>query len=108
MLAEMGKYEDAAVYLERAAEGLPGWPRLYYNLALVRQRQGRMADAEAIFLYTIELDPDNLDFMYALADHYIKRGLLQKALEVAERMIALEPQNRLGHDIKAHVENELR
>jgi len=108
LLAEMGRYAEAADYLERAAEGMPGWPRLYFNLGLVQQHLGRMADAEATLLRTVEMDPDNLDFMYALADHYIKRGQMTKALEIAERMIAIQPQNKLGHDIKAYVERELQ
>jgi hypothetical protein len=54
------------------------------------------------------LEPDNIDFLYALADHYMKRGELRKALVVAERMVATQPQNRIGRDIKEHIESELR
>jgi tetratricopeptide (TPR) repeat protein len=108
LLAEMQRYEEAGEYLWRAAQGMPDHARVFYNLGLVLQHVGRSADAETALLRTIQLEPGNLDFLYALADHYMKSGQLRQALAVAERMIAIAPENRLGHDIKAYVEGALR
>jgi tetratricopeptide (TPR) repeat protein len=107
LLAEMNRFDEAVVYLRRAAGGMPGHARTFYNLGLVEQHLGRAGEAEAALLRTIELEPANLDFLYALADHYVKTGQLPKARVVAEQMIAVDPANRIGHDIKAFVERSM-
>ena len=47
------------------------------------------------------------DYLYALADHYAKRGRWPEALNIAERMIAVAPENRIGHDLKMAIEREM-
>jgi tetratricopeptide (TPR) repeat protein len=108
LLAEMDRYEEAAGLLRRAASGLPDAARIFYNLGLVEQHLGRAAEAEAALLRTVELAPTNLDYLYALADHYIKRGELGRALAIAEHMITVEPTNRLGHEVRAFIERAMR
>jgi cytochrome c-type biogenesis protein CcmH/NrfG len=51
----------------------------------------RDADAETAMLKALGLDTDNMDYLYALADHYMKRGKLQKAKDIAEKMVAKHP-----------------
>jgi predicted CXXCH cytochrome family protein len=108
LLAEMNRFEEAARYLQQAATGMQDHPRVFYNLGLAEQYLGRSADAERALLRTIELEPQNLEYLYALADHHVKEGELAKALVIAERMIAAAPGNRLGHDVKAFVERAMR
>ena len=66
-----------------------------------------VTEAEAAFIRLVEMEPDNLDYLLALADHYVKRGELRKALPIAERMISTHPEAKIGHDVKAHIEGEL-
>ena len=47
--------------------------------------------------------PDNIDFLYGLADYYLKRGLLDNARRVAERMVATHPDNPLGNQILNYI-----
>jgi predicted Zn-dependent protease len=49
------------------------------------------------------LEPDNIDFLYGLADYYLKRGLLDNARRVAERMVATHPDNPLGNQILNYI-----
>ena len=65
------------------------------------------AIAEAAMLRALEVEPTNIDYLYALADHYLKRGDLELALEVAERMIATHPENDIGNQMKSFIEAEL-
>jgi tetratricopeptide (TPR) repeat protein len=67
-----------------------------------------MPAAETALLRAVELEPDNLDYLYALADHYVKRGFFSRALPIADRMIAADPSNPAGQNIKSYIENELR
>jgi len=103
LLAEMNRYDDAIVYLEQAAKGMADRPRVFYNLGLALQYLGRLTEAETALQRAVDLDPSSFDFMYALADHYVKRGELRKALPLAERIVSADPENTLGRDLKAHI-----
>jgi tetratricopeptide (TPR) repeat protein len=107
LLAEMNKFEEAARFMARASEGMPANTRVLYNLGLVQQHLGRIGEAEATFTRALEVEPDNYDILFALADHYAKRGEPQLALRHAQRMVDLQPQNKLGHDLKRHIESML-
>jgi len=107
LLSEMKKYDQAAMYLERAAKGMPGHARVHYNLGLLLQYLQRDLDAETSLLKALELETDSMDYLYALADHYMKRGKLQKAKIIAEQMVAKHPDQRIGHELLKAIERTL-
>jgi tetratricopeptide (TPR) repeat protein len=108
ILAETGRYEEAAVYLRQASAAMPEESRILYNLGLIEQAKGRTAEAEDALLRALEAEPGNLDYLYALADHYVTRGELVAALEIAERMIASDPDSEVGPQVKIFVEAALQ
>jgi tetratricopeptide (TPR) repeat protein len=108
LLAEEKKYAEAANYLKQAATGLPGRSRIHYNLGLLLQHLDRDSDAEASLLKARELEPDNLDYLYALADFYLKRNKLQNARSMAIEMVKRHPDQRIGHDILNLIEKNLK
>ena len=99
LLAEKKKFEEAARYLSAAAAGLPQRSRVQYNLGLLLQIVRRDAEAEAALLAALEIEPDNLDYLYALADHYLKRQKFTHARQIAEQMIVKHPDNSIGREI---------
>ena len=105
LLAEKKQYEEAAAYLKMAVYGMPNRARIQYNLGLLLQHLKKDSDAESFLLKAKELEPDNLDFLYALADFYLKRRKLQQAKSIAEEMVARHPAQRIGHDILNLIEN---
>ena len=107
LLAEEKKYVEAANYLNQAAKGMPDRARIHYNLGLLLQQLRQDSDAEASLLKAKELAPDNLDYLYALADFYLKRKKLQKARSIAQEMITRHPNQRIGHDILQLIEKNL-
>lgn len=86
---------------------VPDRARIHYNLGLLRQHLKQDSDAEASLLKAQELAPDNLDYLYALADFYLKRKKLQKARNIAEEMVARHPTQRIGHDMLQLIEKNL-
>ncbi len=104
LLVEMNRPEEAMEYLEHASEGMPDASRAHYNYGLLLQQLGRMAAAEAALGRALQLEPDNLDFLYVLADHYVRRGELAKARRMAERMITSHPESNVGQDIMSYIE----
>ena len=99
LLAEVREYEEAATYLKEAAEGLPQRARIHYNLGLLFQQLNRDSEAEASLKRALEIEPDHMDYLYALADFHIKRGELHKAKGIVEQMIAKHPSNPLGPNL---------
>jgi tetratricopeptide (TPR) repeat protein len=107
LLGELNRYDEAAEYIEWAVRGMPEHSRAHYNLGLVQQVLGRNAAAAASLLAAVELEPDNLDYLYGLADHYVKLGQFSEALPIAERMIETHPENPVGREVKAFIERAL-
>jgi Tfp pilus assembly protein PilF len=105
LLAEEKKYAEAANQLKQAAGGMPHRARVHYNLGLLLQHLEQDSDAEAALLKARELEPDNLDYLYALADFYIKRQKLKQAGDIAREMVARHPEQQIGHDILNFIQN---
>jgi tetratricopeptide (TPR) repeat protein len=107
LLAEKKQYAAATVRLQKAAAGLPNRARVHYNLGLLLQYLRKDEAAQAALLKAHEIDPDNLDFLYAIADFYLKRGKFQEAKPIAEQMVAKHPSQRVGHDLLKLINREL-
>jgi tetratricopeptide (TPR) repeat protein len=107
LLAEEKKYSEAADYLKQAASGMPDRARVHYNLGLLLQYLKQDLEAEDALLKAKELEPDNLDYLYALADFYLKKKKLQLARSIAKEMVARHPTQRIGHDMLDLIEKNL-
>ncbi len=103
LLAEMGNYNEAELYFERAVSGLPDRPRIHYNYGLLLQHLMQDDQAEEEMQRARQLEPDNLDFLYALADFYLKRGRLDEARVMAQEIIDRHPDQQIGYDILNHI-----
>jgi tetratricopeptide (TPR) repeat protein len=104
LLVEMQQYNEAITYLEKAAKGLPDQARIHYNLGLLYQQLQRTIRAEKELQLAQMLEPENLDFQYGLADHYLKRGMLREARRIAEKMAATHPDNPIGSQILNYID----
>jgi Tfp pilus assembly protein PilF len=97
LLAETNQYAEAAVFLKKAAQGMPERSRIQYNLGLLLQHLKHDSAAETALTRALELEPDNMDYLYALADFHIKRGQWKKAEDMAKQMVAKHPDHPAGH-----------
>jgi Tfp pilus assembly protein PilF len=96
LLAEEKKYVEAARFLENAARGMPDRSRVHYNLGLLLDYLGRDLQAEYALQRAVQLEPDNLEYLNAIAQYYLKRKMYQQAKRIAEQIISRHPTNRLG------------
>jgi len=99
LLAEMQKYTEAIDYLERAAGMMPDRPRIFYNLGLIYQHLGDHEKAERNLKKCLALEPQNFDFLLALADHFMKGKNFTKARPYAEKILELYPDNAAGQEL---------
>jgi len=104
LLAGQNRLDESVIYFAQAAEGMPQDSRVHYNYGLLLAQLGEDEEAEVALELALELEPLNLDYLYAVADFYLKRGRTNEALAIVERMIAAHPQQRIGYDLKAAIE----
>jgi tetratricopeptide (TPR) repeat protein len=104
LLAEEKKYTEAEAHLELAARGLPDGSRVHYNLGLLYDYLGKTRQAVAALRRAAELEPDNMDYLQALARQYLKQGNFADAGRIADRMIARHPEDRRGPELKGFVQ----
>ncbi|WP_298375307.1 tetratricopeptide repeat protein [Azospirillum sp.] len=93
-LSRVDRLEDlAAALLERAAERDPASALVQANLALVRQRQGRVAQATDHFRQALERDPQFALVWDALGQIRADSGRLAEAAALFQRQAALRPDD---------------
>jgi len=71
---------------------------------LLFQTLKRDPQAEASLQKALGLEPTNMDYLYALADFYLKRNRLAEAKKVAENMVAAHPDQRVGKELLEIIE----
>ena len=75
-----------------------------YNLGLLLQQLGRLDEAEAELELALAIEPVNPAMLAALADHLLRRGRLDEARPLAERLVALDPGSEIGRQMLAFIE----
>jgi predicted CXXCH cytochrome family protein len=93
LLAERNRYEEAALFMGKAAANMPGTARVHYNYGLLLQYLNRDREAEVELKKALNLEPKNMDFLYALFDYYFKRSRFHQARDIAEAMVRVNPES---------------
>jgi tetratricopeptide (TPR) repeat protein len=108
LLAEEKKYDEAVLFLEKAAKGLPGRARVHYNLGLLLASLGKDRKAEKSLGKALEIDPDNRDYLFAAADYYLKRKRFMEAKPFADRIISKHPDWEMGYRLLGLIDKGLQ
>jgi tetratricopeptide (TPR) repeat protein len=96
LLAEEKQYVEAAEHLAIAARGMPNHARAHYNMGLLLDYLQKDSEAETALLRAVQIEPENIDFLTAAAEYYLKRKQFAKAKPMAERIVAIHPTRRIG------------
>ena len=99
LLAEEKKYVEAVKYLQKAAEGLPQHARVHYNLGQLLAFMQNDRLAEQALKKALQLEPENMDYLSAMAHFYVTRNNYKEAELIARQMIATHPSNKAGHEL---------
>jgi predicted CXXCH cytochrome family protein len=99
LLAEMKMYEESVNYLKQASEKMQYNARVFYNLGQVQQVLGENKEAENSFKKALDIDPENFDFLWVLADFYLKNERYSDSKTMAEKMELLYPANGTSQQI---------
>jgi tetratricopeptide (TPR) repeat protein len=106
LLAEEKRLPEAAAALGKATQLMPERARVHYNLGLAQQQLGRREAAQAALLTAQRLEPRDAATAHALAILYAQNGDHAKALEWAERFLALAPADPDARRLVASLRRE--
>lgn len=90
---ELGKYEEAEKWLNRARAMDKTKSASEYNLARIAFETGRYEEAAQLFDRILAKDPENMLALKAAAYTRIKTGNLEQAEALYERVLALVPES---------------
>ncbi|MDR1636211.1 MAG: tetratricopeptide repeat protein [Treponema sp.] len=90
---ELGKFEEAERWLNRAKAADKTKIASEYNLGRIAFETGRYGEAAAIFDRILARDPNNTMALKAAAYTRIKTGELEKAEQYYQRILALIPES---------------
>lgn len=94
LLAEdSSRLAEAAQQLAEAVRLAPDNARMRYNLGLAQQQLGRIGPAGESLLKAHELEPGNVDYVYALAILHLREGDWEQARRFAGELAKLRPQD---------------
>ncbi len=119
LYAETDRLPDAVPLLRQAADGfdklLTDIPkdqfdarravacRVRYNLGLLFLQLKRPDEAESELAEIVRREPENIEFLYALAVLYIRKGEKPKAVDTLDRLIKQDPGNPQWPQMKAEL-----
>ena len=93
LYAQQNQLQPAAGYLQKAIELHPAYPEALNNLGIVFVRLQNYAKAEEQFKTGIKLAPNNDQSYLNLARLYAMQNDRDKAREVLEELLRIQPQN---------------
>ena len=88
-----GRVAEAVDLLRRAAAGRPDSARFAYVYAVALHDTGRVDDAIAVLTTAHGRRPANRETLAALATYLAERGQVPRALQYADKLAALDPED---------------
>jgi tetratricopeptide (TPR) repeat protein len=89
---EMGKYDEAERWLNRALSSNRTMSASEYNLGRIAFGTGRYTEALRKFNSILKKDPENVMAMKAAAYTQVKLGKMEEALKLYDKVLKLEPE----------------
>jgi tetratricopeptide (TPR) repeat protein len=92
--------------LERDAQLAPGNASIQGRVGLARYLAGWQKEADAALLTASLLEPRNAEHLFRLAVYYRDTGRAAKAKPIVERLLRLQPDNRMFQQIAAEMSQQ--
>jgi tetratricopeptide (TPR) repeat protein len=100
---EAGNWPKARVALRNVLKIDPRNAGAYFLYAQVEEKEKNWNNAFGNYLKVVELEPDHLQALTRLGKFYLEGGAPDKALEMANRILAKHPDDAVGEAIGAAV-----
>jgi DNA-binding winged helix-turn-helix (wHTH) protein/Tfp pilus assembly protein PilF len=90
MLYDAGRHDEAMTQIGRTLELDAAYPKTHFLLGHIHRKERRLEPAIASFQRAVELAPDTPKFLEALAMTFVDAGKRERAMEVLDRIRALQ------------------
>ncbi len=91
--AEMGDYDKAIISLNKATKLLPNRPRVWFNLFRLLEFNKETTNAENALNMCLEIEPSNLEFLYAKIEFMLKQKNQKGAVDAAKKVLEYYPNS---------------
>jgi tetratricopeptide (TPR) repeat protein len=93
LYAELKQQQQMMAALKKAADYMPQNARVHYNYGLACQNAEQPEAAAAQFQMALQLEPQNLDFLYAAAINFLQQGNRRAATEFVQQMLIINQRD---------------
>lgn len=98
--ARKGDFNNAQVFLERAAKAAPGDATTRTQLAMTRVAQGNAAGASIDLASVLKEDPNSLQALMLSALLNMRQGKYREALALTNRIVKAHPASPIGFNMR--------
>jgi len=102
--AEMGNYDKSIASLQKAVELLPDRSRIWFNLYNLFDFKNDTKEAQIALDICLELEPRNLEFLYAKIEFLLKHKREKEAIEVVKKVLEYYPNAKDKNDLLNFIE----
>ena len=99
LLSEMEKYEEAAIYLGRAADSMPHYSRAQYNYGLALLKLKRWQEGAEALKQAVLQDPMVNEYFVTLVNLYLNFRMNDQARVLAEDVLKLVPDHAAAREL---------
>lgn len=90
--AEMGKYDESIASLQKASQISPDRSRIWINLFKLLDFKSETKEAQKALDKCLELEPRNLEFLYAKIGFLLKQKKEKEAINIAKKILEYYPE----------------
>ncbi|MDR2123941.1 MAG: tetratricopeptide repeat protein [Desulfovibrio sp.] len=107
MFLDFALNDEAVAYLQKAATLLPETAGVLNTLGVTMRRMRRYEESEQFFLRAVRAASGDQNLFFNLGRLYLDTGQWRKAVECAEKALALEPSFSAADKMRAFAERRL-
>lgn len=93
-LYQQSDYEQAKIAYQTALTLDPSRPQRFVSLSQVYKAMGQIQNSIISLNKAIEIDAENLEYLFLLADLQVELGEIAKAKEIIQKLLVSDPKNK--------------
>jgi len=94
---DLGRYDKAEKYLNKAMQIQPDWPDINYTLGVILQQREKLDAAVRCYKKAVSSDPELAEAYANLGAAYIQQGKLDIGISELKRALGINPDLALAH-----------
>jgi tetratricopeptide (TPR) repeat protein len=92
-----GNFDNAKILLNEILVADPRHAESWFYSALIADNEGLHQDAIHNLGFALEIEPQNLKYLYTIGDFYYEQNYLDQGVEIFELIISIKPEDYNGY-----------